>query len=173
MYKTIAFQIPFSLFIGFLFILSSCDPIEPPRLENDPYIDNPSDNGSNNNVTSSVAPSSVSGKKLTFYKDAAGATLYFSAEHYASGGALLSISSTDYEKYPPSYSYKRLSNSTAKYELSFVTKTYIPYYGSYSYSQFRYEMTLTFTKGSEGTYEANYYNAKGLYKTLNGKFTIK
>lgn len=153
-------------------VLSSCSKDDDlPQMEGiDEYFGGSGGGGSS---SSSIAPSSIANKTLTFYKDAVGTTVYFSAEHYSSGGVTLSISSTDYAKYPPSYTYKRGAGNSAVYELSFTTKTYIPLYASYTYAKFRYEMTLSFTNSREGTYKANYYNVNGLYKTLTGKFTLK
>lgn len=125
------------------------------------------------NTSGGVAPTSIAGKIIYFYKDMNCATEYFNAEHYASGGVLLSISSTDYQSYPPSYSYSKKNSSTANYTLSFTTKTFVNLYKDYIYSPFRYEMVLTFSTATKGTYKADYYNTYGLYKTLEGAFIIK
>lgn len=128
------------------------------------------DDDSNSGLSQgSLKDKNIVGKTLTFYKS--DGNFYFSASHYAEG-VTLSIASTDYAKYPPSYSFSYFDSNSATYNLSFTTKTYIPYYQSYNYAKFEYRMKLSFITESSGTYQADYYNVNGLYKTLTGRFTL-
>lgn len=95
--------------------------------------------------------------------------IYHSTENKATvdlyNGAMVSAS------YPPTYSYKS-SGNYASYSMTFVTQTYVPLYGNYTYSQFSEDITLTFTSSSSGTYSGKQTNMSGSSKNISGTFKI-
>ncbi len=120
-------------------------------------------------------PSSLFDKTLTLYKGTSYSSL-ISIEHAMN--SILEVKTdgvtVDYKKYPPKDNYYTISSSTAKYTLNVTKKEFIPYYGEYHYSNFRFDVTLTFNSGSStmGTYVGTQYNGDGSTKSISGNFSI-
>ena len=142
------------------------------------YTSNPDDcdtwagGGSNGGTSSGYAPSSLSSKTLNLYKSD---NSYWMGIVHKSGGSCMVDLYNDAmisSSYPPSYSYSP-SGSKATYTLKFTTQTYIPFYGSYTYSQFQENITLQFSSSSKGTYSGTQTNMNGDSKQISGNFTIK
>lgn len=117
------------------------------------------------------APQKIIGKTLTL-KKSDGKT-YLSAEHLSASGVLITSSDlVDYGKYPPSYNYSAAGNNKASYNLTVTKKVYVPYYGTYTYSKFVFDITLTFTSGSGGIYQGTQINGEGKKSTITGSFIL-
>ncbi len=130
-------------------------------------------NGNNNNsldILQGIVPADIINKKLEMTRN--GAT-YLSVTHFRDG-ALINNQTVDYEKYPPKYTYTRLSKTTAKYHLEVMRKTYIPLYGTYTYNKFIFDYTLNFSVGSGqyGTFTGTETNSNGAKTNKNGSFTL-
>ena len=128
--------------------------------------------GSNGGSTSGNAPSSLTSKTLNLYKS--DNSYWIGIVHSGGGSCMVDLYNDAMvsSSYPPSYSYSP-NGSKATYTLTFTTQTYIPLYGSYTYSQFKENITLQFTSSSKGTYSGTQTNMYGDSKQISGNFTIK
>ena len=117
------------------------------------------------------APGDLIGKTLTLKKS--NGNTYLSAEHLSTSGVLITSSDLiDYEEYPPSYVYSVTEDDKASYYLTVTKKAYIPYYGTYTYAKFVFDIDLTFTATSSGIYQGIQINGEGKESTITGSFTI-
>lgn len=122
--------------------------------------------------SSGYAPSSLSRKTLNLYKS--DGSYWMGIYHLEGGqcsvdlynGAMLATS------YPPKYSYSP-SGSSASYNLTFTTQTYVPYYGSNTYAQFKEKIVLKFSSSIAGTYSGTQTNGYGTSKNISGNFKIQ
>ena len=113
------------------------------------------------------APGEVVGKTLTLRKSNGG--IYLSAEHLSASSVLVTSSDlVDYGKYPPSYTYSVTGNNKASYDLTVTKKVYVPYYGTYTYSKFVFDINLTFISSSNVTYQGTQINGNGKESTILG-----
>ena len=118
-----------------------------------------------------LAPNEIVGKTLTLKKS--GGSTYLVAEHLSESGVLVTSSDlVDYGKYPPSYSYSVAGDKKASYDLKVTKKVYIPYYGTYSYSTFVFDIDLNFVSSTIGTYSGTQTNGEGKKSTIAGNFTL-
>ena len=115
-------------------------------------------------------PFQLEGKTLLLRNN--DATIKLSAEHFKSGVVVNNVT-VDYEKYPPSYSYVITNKNQAAYYLEATKKTYIPYYGTYNYGTFKFDIDLVFISAIAGTYSGVQTNANNKKTTITGTFTIK
>ena len=98
---------------------------------------------------------------------------YLSVTHYKDG-LVVNSNTIDYTKYPPKYTYKKLTKTTAKYQLEVTKKTYVPYYGTEHYSKFKFDYTLTADPSkTSGTFSGYETNANGEAKYKTGTFEIR
>lgn len=117
------------------------------------------------------APKNITEKTLVLAKSNGG--VYLSVEHYDKSKCFINNTTVDYVKYPPVYSYKRIGDNEAVYNLEATKVTYIPYYQTNHYSSFTFVIGLTFTSASSGTYDGIETNSKGEDKKISGTFTLK
>lgn len=124
------------------------------------------------NSTTGNAPSSLSLKTLKLYKS--DRTYWMGIYHGGQQKCTVSLynGATVSSTYPPTYSYTRYGSS-ATYSLTFTTQTYIPYNGSYTYSQFKENITLHFISPTSGTYSGTQVNMNGGSKSISGNFIIE
>lgn len=128
--------------------------------------------GSNDKPSSGNAPSSLTSKTLNLYKSD---NSYWIGIVHSSGGSCMVDLYNDAmvsASYPPKYSYSS-NGSKATYSLTFTTQTYVPLYGTFTYSQFVENITLQFSSSSIGTYRGTQTNMNGDSKQISGNFTIK
>lgn len=127
--------------------------------------------GSSTGVTSGLAPSSIKGKTLIMK---IGSDTYYSALHYDTGVSVNNVT-VDYVDNPPKYTYTKTSSTTARYKVSLVKMSWIPYYSSYHYSSFKFDYTLKFKSGSglEGTFQGTETNMNGEVKSKEGTFVLE
>lgn len=117
------------------------------------------------------APGNIIDKTLTLKKD--NGNVYLSANHLSSNNVLIDSSDLiDYGKYPPSYAYSAKENNKASYHLSVTKKAYIPYYGTYTYATFVFDIELTFFSATNGIYQGTQINGEGKKTTISGNFTL-
>lgn len=116
------------------------------------------------------APKKIVGKTLVLTKYNGG--VYLSVEHYDKSNCFINNATVDYVKYPPVYSYDRIGDKGAVYNLEATKVTYIPYYQTNHYSLFTFVIGLTFTSSSSGTYDGIETNAEGEDKKISGTFTL-
>ena len=93
-------------------------------------------------------------------------------EHFKQGVSVNNVT-VDYDKYAPSYSYTVTGKNLATYTFNATKKTYIPYYGSYYYSKFSFQINLIFTSDSGGNYNGTQTDANGTKTNITGTFTLK
>lgn len=131
--------------------------------------DNDSDGGANGGK--GFAPGEIIGKTLTLKKNDGGT--YLSAEHLSASNVLVTSSDlVDYGEYPPSYEYSVTGVNKASYYLTVTKKAYVPYYGTYTYSMYVFDIDLSFISASGGTYQGTQINGEGKEKMITGSFTI-
>ncbi len=128
------------------------------------------DESDNTNTDDINCPNQLDGKSLVLKND--DGTIKLSADHFKSGVTINNVT-IDYNKYPPSYSYTIINKNKAQYHLKATKKTYIPYYGTYNYGTFIFDIELTFTSKTSGTYLGDQTNANNVTTTIIGTFTIK
>ena len=129
-----------------------------------------SDSDDTESLGNELLPKELVGKTLVMKRND---QVYLSATHYKDG-AVINSHTVDYEKYPPKYTYTRTSSTTAKYQLEVTKKTYIPYYGTYNYSKFKFDFNLTFSAYNKtGTFSGNEINSYGNATYKTGNFEIK
>lgn len=139
------------------------------------YTSNPEDcysGGSTNNPSTGSALSTLVGKTLNLYKVDGS---YWMRIYHSKGDACavdLCNEAMIAADYPPEYAYSP-NGSKASYYLSFTTKTYIPLYGSFTYANFREDLTLTFESSTYGTYSGKQTNMSGTEKSVSGSFKIE
>lgn len=129
-----------------------------------------SEDSDENKADNGYCPIQLEGKTLILRNN--DATIKLSAEHFKSGVVINNVT-VDYEKYPPSYSYAVTNVNKATYYLEATKKTYIPYYGTYNYGTFRFDLDLVFASEISGTYSGFQTNANNKKTTIIGTFTIK
>ena len=138
------------------------------------YTSNPNDcyTGSSGSSTSGYAPSSLTSKTLNLYKS--DKSYWMGIAHKSAGSCMVDLYNDAMvsSSYPPTYSYSP-NGSKANYTLTFTTQTYIPFYGSYTYSQFKENITLQFSSSSQGSYSGTQTNMNGGSKQISGSFIIK
>lgn len=128
------------------------------------------DSDSNNEISNGYTPQQIVGKTLVL-KNKDG-SIKLSAKHLSESGVTIDNVTIDYAKYPPSYSYSIASTNKANYYLKATKKTYIPYYGTYSYATFVFDVNLSFTSAVAGTYTGIQTNGNGTDTTIKGTFTL-
>lgn len=128
------------------------------------------DSDSNDEINNGYTPLQIVGKTLVL-KNTDGTTK-LSAKHLSESGVTINNVTVDYAKYPPSYSYSITTTNKAIYNLEATKKTYIPYYGTYSYAKFIFEINLSFTSAIGGTYTGSQTNGNGTNTTIKGTFTL-
>lgn len=117
------------------------------------------------------APEQIIKKALTLKKSNGG--IYLVAEHLTTSGVLVTSSDfIDYGKYPPTYSYSVMVNNKASYYLTVTKKVYVPYYDTYTYATFAFDIDLTFSSSIEGTYQGTQINGEGKKSSIAGSFTL-
>lgn len=125
----------------------------------------------NERTDNGLAPGEIVGKTLIL-KNKDG-SIKLSAEHLNESGILINNITINYNKYPPSYSYSTTGVNKSAYHLEATKETYIPYYHSYTYGKFIFEIDLTFTSVSGGIYTGIQTNAYGNDTNISGNFTLK
>lgn len=128
------------------------------------------DSDSDDEMNNGYTPLQIVGKTLIL-KNTDGSTK-LSATHLSESGVTINNVTVDYAKYPPSYSYSTTITNKAIYYLEATKKTYIPYYGTYSYAKFVFDINLSFTSPTGGTYTGNQTNGNGTNTTIKGTFTL-
>lgn len=128
------------------------------------------DSESEGEVNNGNTPSTIVGKTLVL-KNSDG-SVKLSAEHLSESGVVVNNVTIDYAKYPPSYSYSATSTNKANYYLKATKKVYIPYYGTYSYAKFIFDINLSFTSAIGGTYIGTQTNGNGTDTTIKGTFSL-
>lgn len=128
------------------------------------------DSDSDDEVSNGYTPSQIVGKTLVMKNNDGSVKL--SAEHISESGVLVNNVTIDYDKYPPSYAYRVAGVNKATYHLEATKKTYIPYYGTYSYGKFVFEINLSFNGATAGTYNGTQTNANGSTTNIKGTFAL-
>ena len=128
------------------------------------------DESDNTSTDYGNCPDQQDGKSLVLKND--DGTIKLSADHFKSGVTINNVT-VDYDKYPPSYSYTIINRDKAQYHLNATKKTYIPYYETYNYGTFIFDIDLTFTSKTSGTYWGHQTNANNVKTTITGTFIIK
>lgn len=123
-----------------------------------------------NGATNGYAPENIINKTLVL-KNKDG-SVKLDNEHFRQGVSVNNVT-VDYSKYPPSYSYTVTGRNLATYTFSATKKTYIPYYGSYTYSNFSFQINLIFTSNTGGNFNGTQTNANGSKTNISGTFTLK
>lgn len=117
-----------------------------------------------------IVPSSLVGRTLIMRRSN---QVYLSVTH-TKDGVVVNSNTVDYLKYPPKYTYKKMSKTSAKYQLEVTKKTYLPYYGTEHYSKFKFDYTLTADPSkTSGTFSGYETNANGEAKYKTGTFEIR
>jgi len=122
-------------------------------------------------TSSSLAPESLESTELILYKSSG--EKFIGIIHQDSQIKLDTDVTVDYsEEHAPSYSYSA-SGNTADYSLTVTKKTYVPYYETYTYGVFTFELKLVFNNQNGGTYSGVQYNMGGSKKSISGTFTLR
>ncbi len=115
-------------------------------------------------------PQSLEGTKLILYKSTG--QQFIGITHQYPYVFLDTDVMVDYsERYAPTYQYYAYGN-IGDYLLTATKMTYIPYYNSYTYGQFKFDIQLTFNSPDSGVYSGTQYNADGSSKSISGTFTL-
>ena len=123
-----------------------------------------------NGIAGGYAPENIINKTLVL-KNKDG-SVKLDNEHFKQGVSVNNVT-VDYDKYAPSYSYTVTGKNLATYTFNATKKKYIPYYGSYHYSKFSFQIDLIFTSDSGGNYNGTQTNANGKKTNISGTFTLK
>ena len=123
-----------------------------------------------NRISGGYAPENIINKTLVL-KNKDG-SVKLDNEHFKQGVSVNNVT-VDYDKYAPSYSYTVTGRNLATYTFNATKKTYIPYYGTYHYSKFSFQINLIFTSDSGGNYNGTQTNANGKKTNITGTFTLK
>lgn len=121
-------------------------------------------------VVGAYAPKDIINKTLVLKNEDGSVKL--DNDHFKQGVSVNNVT-VDYDKYAPSYSYTVTGMNLATYTFNATKKTYIPYYGSYHYSKFSFQVNLIFTSDSGGNYNGTQTNANGTQTNITGTFTLK
>ncbi len=116
------------------------------------------------------APQTLEGTKLILYKSTG--QQFIGITHQYPQVLLDTDVMVDYsDRHAPTYQYYAYGN-IGDYLLTATKMTYIPYYDSYTYGQFDFDIQLTFNFPGSGIYSGTQYNADGSSKPISGTFTL-
>lgn len=128
------------------------------------------DSSSDNPTTKGPAAATLKGKTLRLTESSGSVKLV--ADHLSETGLTISNVTVDYGQYAPSYRYTKTGERTGFYHMEATKKTYIPYYGTYSYAKFTFNVTLQFTSAAAGSYTGTQRNGEGTTSRIQGTFTL-